>query len=266
MVQPGVIQKFLAKGNGQARDIGFLARCLICAPTSTQGTRQIHSLEPKSTEFLDKFAQATRQVLRGHLSDEGVLCAEKVVLEFSPEAAREWVEFYNRVETSLAPGGYFSDIPDFASKVSENVARMAAIFHAVEGKTGNLIDVQTTKSAVAISTWYLYEFKRLLGEPQQLSEEFTNARTLEQWLQKKCKEYQSLNILKSDVRNGGPNRLRNKRALDGALNQLSSEGKLYLALHQNKQFVCLSSQFFGIHQRRYLEPDPHPVLAIPSYI
>ena len=255
MVQPGVIQKFISKGSGHARDIGFLARCLICAPTSTQGMRQLYSLEPKVSDCLDKFAQVIRQVLRGHYSDEGVLCSEKTVLQFSPEAAGEWLRFYNWVESCLLPGGYYSDIPDFASKVCENIARMAAIFHVMEGKTGNFIDSTATRSAVAICSWYLNEFKRLFGDAQQLSEEFTNARILERWLQEKCIQVQRLYLEKSYVRNFGPNRLREKRVLEGALNQLIWEGKLATSQQNKKHYIHLYAQYFGNRPPPYLEPD-----------
>lgn len=266
MVQPGVIQRFISKNNGMARDVGFLARSLICAPVSTQGTRFTTGLEPESTKNLDKFTEMTRQILRDYYSDEGVLCSEQIVLEFSPEGVNFWRNFYNWLESRLGPSGYYSDIADFASKIGENIARLAAIFHVMDGKKGNVIDKTTVVQAINIAGWYLDEFKRLLGEPQQLSEEFTNARLLERWLNEKCTKRQSLNIPKNYVRTHGPNHIRKKLVLDGALSQLTSEGKLQMAIYNKTQIVCLNPQFFGIRQRGYLEPDPNPLLENTTYI
>ena len=39
MVQPTVLQNFVAKTNGLARGIGYFARFLFCHPETTQGTR-----------------------------------------------------------------------------------------------------------------------------------------------------------------------------------------------------------------------------------
>lgn len=266
MVQHGVIQKFLAKGSGHARDIGFLARCMICAPTSTQGERQIFSLEPKCTDSLDTFAQVTRELIRGYCSDDGVVCSEPIVLQFDANAARVWVDFYNWVEQGLKTLGMFSDISDFASKAPENVARVAAIFHAMEGKDGTLIDMQTTGCAIEVVKWYLFEFKRLLGEPNQLSEAFVNARQLEQWLQAKCLEHKSQQFSQSYVRTFGPNRLRDKKMLDGALMQLASEGKLSIQKFQKINWVVLNKMYFGDHPPPYLEPDPRNLIVPISYI
>jgi hypothetical protein len=57
-------------------------------------------------------------------------------LEFQADAAEEWRYFCNRVETQLVSGGYLSDIPDFASKIAENVVRIAGVFHAIEASPG----------------------------------------------------------------------------------------------------------------------------------
>ncbi len=90
--QPGAAQAFVAKGKGHARDVGFLARCLPSAPTSTQGYRQTttHRMETKN---LDNFTAITRQLLGKYLSDDGVLCTETTVLEFQADAAEEWRYF-----------------------------------------------------------------------------------------------------------------------------------------------------------------------------
>jgi hypothetical protein len=47
MVQPAIFHKFMVRKGEDARGIGFLARCLICFPASTQGTRFIRSTPQK---------------------------------------------------------------------------------------------------------------------------------------------------------------------------------------------------------------------------
>lgn len=257
MIQVGGMQKFLAKGNGQARDIGFLARCLISEPASTQGNRMLMSTASYQTPFLDNFTNVTRCLLSDFLSDEGVRCEQSTVLEFHADAAEEWRFFYNMVEASLAPGGGLADIPDFASKISDNVIRLAAIFHSVEGRLGKFIDRATILSAIAVATWYLGEFKRLLGDPQQLSDEFRDSRTLEAWLHEQCRRQPGRDRFHlAHIRNYGPNKLRNKRALDAAIDQLQREGKVSVWILNKQRVVILNMQYF---QAQFSVP-PQPML------
>lgn len=59
MSQQKTLREFLEKQGGLARDNGFLARCLVCFPQSTQGSRFINpnqvtqqaELRPKLEEF-----------------------------------------------------------------------------------------------------------------------------------------------------------------------------------------------------------------------
>ena len=257
--QPGAAQAFVAKGKGHARDVGFLARCLPSAPTSTQGYRQTttHRMETKN---LDNFTAITRQLLGKYLSDDGVLCTETTVLEVQADAAEEWRYFCNRVETQLVSGGYLSDIPDFASKIAENVVRIAGVFHAIEGKPGTLIDRETILSAIAVGHWYLDEFKRLFGAPQQLSEEFEGGRLLEIWLRERSAQYPGHYAIRvSHIRTFGPNRLRNKKALDQALDQLCREDKLWIGIQNMQRFAVLTMTFFalpGTMQTQQFLPAP----------
>lgn len=246
MVQPGGMQKFLAKGNGQARDIGFLARCLISEPASTQGNRTLLATATHRTPFLDAFTKVTRGLMGDSLSDEGVRCDKPTILEFNADAAESWRHFYNQVETSLVPGGFLADIPDFASKISENVIRIAAILHAVEGRLGTQIDNKTIMSAISVGAWYLQEFKRLIGDPQQISDEFRDARALEAWLHEQCRRQPGCDRFHlAHIRNYGPNRLRNKRLRDVAIDLLQREGKLSVWILNKQRVVILNMQHFA---------------------
>lgn len=246
MVQPGVIQKFLAKGDGHARDIGFLARFLICAPVSIEGSRYSNGPAPQESKMLDSFADAVRRLLGEYYSDDGVMCVNPIVLQFQPDAAQEWRNFYNWVEGALAQGGFYSDISDFASKVAEHVARMAAIFHSIENKPGIFIDRETTLSAIAVCTWYLNEFKRLFGAPQQLSADFECARLLEIWLQEQCFKNGGVDRFRfTFVRTFGPNRLRDKKILDRAIETLSREGRACILIFNKQRFLVLNMDCFG---------------------
>ena len=62
MVQPGVFRKFMDRKGDEARGIGFLARCLVSYPLSTQGMRR--SIErPQRLEAIERFRARVTELL-----------------------------------------------------------------------------------------------------------------------------------------------------------------------------------------------------------
>ncbi|MEI9273906.1 DUF3987 domain-containing protein, partial [Pseudomonas aeruginosa] len=51
----------------------------------------------------------------------------RICLRFSAEAERHWIEFYNQVESEMRMIGLLYDFKDYASKMAENMARLAAL-------------------------------------------------------------------------------------------------------------------------------------------
>ena len=150
------------------------------------------------------------------------------------------------------------------------MVRIAGVFHAIEGKPGTLIDRETILSAIAVGHWYLDEFKRLFGAPQQLSEEFEGARLLEIWLRERSAQYPGQYAIRvSHIRTFGPNRLRNKKALDQALEQLCRESKLVIGIQNKQRFAFLTTNFFGLQgtvQTQQFFPAPiQQLLPAPTF-
>lgn len=62
MVQPAVYAKFHEKKGDQAKGIGFLARCLVSYPVSTQGTRFLFGGMP-DFDHIEAFRNRVRELL-----------------------------------------------------------------------------------------------------------------------------------------------------------------------------------------------------------
>lgn len=176
MTQVGVMRNFHSRGGGQARDIGFLARCLVSAPLSTQGYREVSLSGMKSGRGLELFNELTREILRQGC--DRTPDTNGRVIELDSEAKGVWQDFSGRVERGLREEADFGDVSDSASKIVDNTCRIAAILHVLQGDRCALIDATTFQAAASICEWYLWEFKRLFGRSSELSEDFEDSKLL----------------------------------------------------------------------------------------
>lgn len=160
MVQPPVLEAYL-KGPGRtSRGSGLLARFLFTFPSSTQGQRITYNVTaehpmPDLLRFHERISSL--------LEDQNNSVKNVEILEFSPDAKEAWKYLINHIEADLRPGGYFSDIKDFASKAGEMAARLAGIFHAFTEKTG-LISEEIFLCAQDFILFYLIEFKSIFTQ------------------------------------------------------------------------------------------------------
>lgn len=237
LVQPKTFfEKFLKTKGSLARDNGFLARCLIIQPQSTQGTRFIGNEKP----ITDKVAEYERRMTQILEQTSPVLNQEYTVLEFETAAQELWTYHANRIESEIAPFGKYHDIRDCAIKMAENVARIAALFHYFENGEGK-ISVETVRNAFNLGDWFLNQFKRLLGTQGQIPQEFNDARILETWIFEHIRKYPGIQAIPLNyILQKGCNQLRLAHRRDMAINVLISERKIFVFKDQQSGKKCMS--------------------------
>lgn len=246
MIQPKVFMKYLERRGDEARAIGLFARCFICCPISTVGTRHIGHV-PASWQYLPKFHERITQLLGQNLIELEETEFTRPTLEFSPDAKQLWINAFNEVESYLCPGEYFADIADYGAKFGENLARLAALFHFFAGEQGD-ISYETTNRALAICRWYMSEFKRLFVAAPELPVEISDANELEAWLVKLCRRYPGWTEIKKNViAQLGPNQLRSSKIRrEAALYVLACNNKLRFELHGKTTVIVLNPAFFPV--------------------
>lgn len=232
MIQPAIFQQAMERKGDEARGIGFLARCLVSYPASTQGQRFIRDL-PENLEALESFNARVKELLEdqqrlfapitGGCMPEGL-----IELTFSVEAQGEWERLFDAIECAIRPGGYFCENRDYASKIAENIARMAGIFHAFEGYGGAQISLETLKAAAKVVLWYAREFVRLFSPPRPEEIVQRYAILLEEWLVAYVRRTNVFFIKKSYILQLGPNSLRKAEILDLAIQRIIETGRAML--------------------------------------
>lgn len=175
MVQPEVLQTFLEGKGRHWRNTGLLSRFLVSYPVSMMGSR-VEDTDWPATADLRAYDVRVLEILSS-APCQGT--SKPIVLRFDEAARKELAAFSNEIELEIAPSRYFSEIKDAASKIAENTARIAAIFHIYEGYLGD-ISIDTLRRAIAICSWHLNEFKRLFGAYPQSAQIEQDALDIEQ--------------------------------------------------------------------------------------
>ncbi|HAU1152518.1 TPA: DUF3987 domain-containing protein [Legionella pneumophila] len=218
-VQEVALRHFLNHTNGLARGTGFLARFLIAYPESTQGHR-FFTEPPESWLHLAKFNMRISEILNQEVTIDKNGGLSVLLLSLSPEAKKAWICFHDVIEGELGVGGELSEISDVASKIADNAARVAALFKVFnQGVTGT-IGFNEFENASRIVAWHLHEAKRFFAG-LVLSDDQTDVVKLDSWLVRYCLKKKTNIVSRRDIqRNIVPIRLREKKALDIALNVL----------------------------------------------
>lgn len=223
MLQPGLFTNFLERQGERARSSGFLARCLICAPQSTQGQRfNLDLLRFRAPDALENFHQRVEELLKGGFKrrERGL---DRKCLRLTPEATSRWNHQYAHIESQIGPLGQLKPYRDYASKFMEHASRIAAVLEGFCTPNAELISDQTMYAAIAIANWY---FDHFIQQMKMLDkqEEPSNAALLLEWLSKNMGLNGGAVYKKNDILKFGPSKLRNKRTLDAALHELIVRG------------------------------------------
>lgn len=215
-VQPVIFGAFVHSSDQQARGSGFLARFLVACPESTQGKR-LFMEAPEHWPMLEHYrARITELLSLPQQVDQGRVNPN--LLHLSHEAKQVWIAFHDEIEVQLAEDGELHNVRDVASKIADNAARIAALFHVISGETGN-IEANVMANACRVARWHLNESRRLLNTPTNPT--VGSAQVLDRWLVEKFKQKAVTKMSFTDILKHGPSRLRNKALLEGALAALS---------------------------------------------
>lgn len=233
MVQPDIFKAYIKRKGDIAKGIGFFARCLICQPSSTQGYRQIIS-PTSSSEHLPKFHQRLIEIANRSIAINNK--NERQCLHFSHEAENRWIEFYNKVESEMGLIGHLSDFKDYASKIAENTARIAALLHHFNCDEGD-ISLTVLEAAIEISAWYVDEYVRIFTKPQTMLLVSSEADELCSWIKEYCCWCLMPYLRKNTILQYGPKKFRSREKLNELLSTLLSQGKIRVEKRRNTLFI-----------------------------
>lgn len=230
MLQPNVLNHILKNKEDILRDSGLWARFLICKPDSTQGLRVF---KPSIQNYhLSDFHERITELLK--ISSQFQAMGKVETLTFSEQATALWIDFSNKVENSIGMMGSLKDIRDFASKLSNNVSRIAALLHYYEcghkhGQFGGAqqISINSLRAAIQLADYYILQFKLIFGEKTFQQEAYELAQKVYSYLRDNYAN-NHIHFPKEWLYKNGPKQTRKKEKLDIALDRLTQDGYLTL--------------------------------------
>lgn len=243
-VQEPTLRSFLAGAGDLARGSGFLARCLVAWPESTQGARAFLEAPP-TWPHQSAFNRRLEAILAQPVPINADGSLSPGMLTLSPEAKAAWVTFHDLIERELGFGGRFHDIRDVASKIPDNATRLAGLFHVFSGAIGGAVGVEHLKAGCRIAEWHLGEARRFFGE-MALPAPVADAARLDAWLVSTCQKKGVDHIPNSDIQHSGPSRLRESAAIDKAMAVLAELDRARQCKEGRRRFIEVNPELLTL--------------------
>jgi hypothetical protein len=168
-VQPDIIHRALGTRK-EFKGRGLLGRFLFAIPADLRGTRMYDPAAPGIDKALKhEYSQMVRTLLRYPAADP-MDPAAMHTLQMEPEALTIHAQLMNDIEARQGAERDLRSFADWASKLAGKIARIAAIFHAVQYYDDRpesiLIDIPTVLNAWRIGAWLIDHCKRAYGMAQ----------------------------------------------------------------------------------------------------
>ncbi|WP_375748159.1 YfjI family protein [Vibrio sp. HN007] len=215
MVQPNVVEDYIKKTNGNVRGNGHLSRYLVCAPDSNCGFRYNHGIN-YSEDNLELFNDRIYELLSqaAELSDY----KDKITVSLSDEAKKYWYAIANDIEDKMKPGGIYEYARDHASKLGENIVRLAALIHYFDESSQEKISLDTLVEATELVAYFSDEFMKVFACPPKYK---TDAENLFRWFATYADSGVRY-IKRNNILQFGPSGTRKKADLDLAFEYLKT--------------------------------------------
>ena len=129
MPQPQVLQGLASRP--EFRNRGFMGRAMYLMPQPNLGTRTLDTI-PIPEQIKAAYANMINQLLDIKEIEQLDAATKPHTLTLSPEALKEWRDFYMVIERDLTDGGRFEHCRDWAGKTPGRAARLAGLLHCAE--------------------------------------------------------------------------------------------------------------------------------------
>ena len=233
MVQPDVHDIYMRRVGKQSRSSGMLARFLVLEPNSMIGKRT-----PSVSATPDRYFLQLSNIIRRFLIktvDVTEGRRKRELIKLSPQAVSRFFEISNNIEINSAPGGIYQGFEDHASKLPENILRVAAVLQIFDNGMSREITVEALEHAMSVVLLHSEHFRKIFYAP---TEEEIDDQQLWSWLQTEIGlGYRYL--AKNYVRRHTKPRLRRVERLDASLSRLAQRGIINMMVVAGIQCIDL---------------------------
>jgi hypothetical protein len=219
-INPMKFKEFSKRNGKDSHETGLNSRIIY---VSTNETRTIPSRGVKySEEKLTTFHEAIWHLLDMTFSKENEK-NERTCLIFSEEATEYWFGIHREVKEACAPGGDFSYHLEYAAKWPDMIARIAALLHIFDKKTGE-ISTDTLIRSEKICSWFADEFMEIFPKKHAEITLQEKAEKLRAFIMAECQKLGRFEIPYNHILQYGRDTPRGKKERDEITDYLIQQG------------------------------------------
>lgn len=256
LLQSHPFKKLMERKGDSLISSGFMARTFGVMPYPLAGFRFTNSQDNHDRSGLTRFHTRIGEILEMNKAHFEKPNQPRRKLTLSDEALENWITINNSIEVDMRPGQIYFSHKDFASKLSNKVARIAALLHFFEGQEGS-ISLSTFQRAISICRWLATSYIGVLTPPPEPPQECTDAAQLHLWLSRRVQMTNCNSIKRNDVRQFGPGNLRHWDRINSALSILISHGMIVLQTPSNSRTVFISLTQYGLSTLYTAQNSPY---------
>ena len=173
MTQMQVIESFLTKRGEEARGLGFLARFLVVRPPHMSGERDA-TAKLNNLVHLKNFNDRVQQIMLDdikHQQNKTLTKNErdkKTILTFSAKASQYWNRYAQAIEDAQKEGQVYEFYKDHASKLMDNITRIAGLVHYFHDQDDTQINHATLEYAYQLGMRYSKHFLTYIADEPAL--------------------------------------------------------------------------------------------------
>ena len=144
-------------------DQGFLARCLTAWPVSNAGNQVYQAVDLMQNEAIKRYnahlLEALEKTLPVEEDTRNQLNPRSLPLD--PDAKSLWIEFHNEINRQRGDGFELHLIKAFASKIPDQVLRIAGVLTLVDDLEATTIPLGKVADSIKIADFFLSEQLRI---------------------------------------------------------------------------------------------------------
>ena len=228
MIQPVIAG--LLHNNPLFSEQGYLARFLMVNAAPLAGTRLYRPSNPRDSVAFTRYKEVMQRLLLTGINSNPD--AELGTLGLDKQAMELWIETYNSIERELGKGCDLVAIKPTASKMAENIARIAGILAVFDEVTA--IGVQHMGNAAILGSYYLDQAQAFTYSVK-VDAKLDKALELEEWIRKLPRK-----VFSADDVSKTPRRITDRSVpfARGLLEVLVFNGRLTVTKHNTLGKPC----------------------------
>lgn len=227
-IQPGPFDDYRERKSDQAKESGLWARVFVCGPYTTIGYRDNSArtfLEPPE-RYQKRLKKLIKKCMKRAKSNDD----NRTLIHFDDTAKELYNAISSEIELNMRPGGLYENAKDHASKLMENIARIAANLHIINKCEGD-ISWKTLNTAIHICVFFSREHLNIFdSRPQHI----IDAELLYTWIMEQAQQTNSYVLPKRWVMQYCPSKVRKAKRFWSALEHLEITGSVRIFVDANK--------------------------------